>query len=104
MSSYCGTPLNMAPQILFGNCYDQKADIWSLGTMVYEMLVGFSPFTGYSASNLAHNIQKGNYGIPKNVSLSMSCLYFINDTLKLEPEKRISHEDLPFHQFLTDDD
>ena len=103
MTSYCGTPLNMAPQILFGNCYDSRADIWSLGTMVYEMLVGFSPFTGYSANNLAQNIEKGNFGIPKNISLTMPCLFFINETLKLDPEKRISHTDLPLHQFFNEE-
>ena len=54
--SYCGTPLNMAPQVLYGQSYDNAADIWSLGTMVYEMLVGFAPFTGYDTRSLAQNL------------------------------------------------
>ena len=99
LDSYCGTPLNMAPQILFGQCYDDKADVWSLGTMIYEMLVGFPPFTGVDANNLAQNIKKGNFALPKNIKMSMPCFYFISAVLKLEPEKRITHEDMLTHQF-----
>ena len=41
-----GTPLIMAPEVLDGNPYDQSADVWSLGCIFYELLVGFCPFTG----------------------------------------------------------
>ena len=41
-----GTPLVMAPEVLEGNKYDHSADVWSLGCIFYEMLTGFSPFTG----------------------------------------------------------
>lgn len=43
-----GTPLNMAPEVLFHRKYDTKADVWSLGCVFYEMLTGFTPFTGVS--------------------------------------------------------
>lgn len=42
----CGTPVYMAPEILQGKPYDHKVDVWSLGTVFYEMLTGFTPFTG----------------------------------------------------------
>lgn len=35
-----GSPLNMAPEVLGGNEYNNKADIWSIGTVFYEMLFG----------------------------------------------------------------
>lgn len=89
--SYCGTPLNMAPQVLNNEEYGLKADIWSLGTMIYELLVGFPPFTGTSATNLAHNVKKGKYGIPKSLNISMSCLDFIDKCLKAEPSKRMEY-------------
>lgn len=47
--TYCGTPLNMAPEMLNGRSYTYKADVWSLGTIIFELLIGQSPF------NSAHN-------------------------------------------------
>jgi serine/threonine protein kinase len=55
-STSLGTPLNMAPEVLFHRKYDEKADVWSLGCVFYEMLTGFTPFTGMSKQNLAQNV------------------------------------------------
>jgi serine/threonine-protein kinase ULK2 len=43
-STYCGTPINMAPEVLSREMYNYKADVWSVGTIVYELLTGYSPF------------------------------------------------------------
>lgn len=66
-----GTPLLMAPEVLDGNKYDHSADVWSLGCIFYEMMTGFSPFTGTSSSNLAENILTGKYYFPKTQRLSL---------------------------------
>lgn len=38
-----GSPLNMAPEVLGGNKYNNKADIWSIGACIYEMVYGKYP-------------------------------------------------------------
>ena len=35
-----GSPLNMAPEVLGGSKYNNKADIWSIGACIYEMIFG----------------------------------------------------------------
>jgi len=107
--SVLGSPINMDPQILakmrkidnnqsFG--YDQKADIWSLGTICYEMLIGVPPFDATSYEELVSKIQKGNYKIPKNLKLSKEAISFINGMLQYNPEKRLSIDQLANHNFL----
>jgi serine/threonine-protein kinase ULK2 len=74
----CGSPLFMAPEILKGSAYDSKVDVWSLGTMFYEMLTGFAPFTGNNKRELEQAIERGDYWMPKDVKLSLEGLSFLN--------------------------
>ncbi len=55
----------MAPEVLHGQMYNHKADVWSLGCIAYELLFGFTTFTGRDQRNLIENIAKGTYKIPK---------------------------------------
>lgn len=74
----CGTPLFMAPEVLQGKEYGRKVDVWSIGTIFYEMLTGFVPFTGRNQMDLVRNLEKGNYLFPKAVNLSLEGLHFLN--------------------------
>ena len=44
MQSMLGTPVTMAPEILMGNPYDKKCDLWSIGVIIYQMVFGCYPF------------------------------------------------------------
>ncbi len=102
-----GTPTNMDPQILANmesrtpnqQGYDEKADIWSLGTLCYEMLVGHMAFCGSSMQELFQKVKQGTYSLPTN--LSKEVVSFINGMLQKDPNKRLSAKDLLRHEFLV---
>ena len=57
-----GTPLTMAYEILTSNSenlyYTNKADLWSIGVVYYEMLFGKTPFFGFTIPDLIRDIKK----------------------------------------------
>ena len=104
--SVVGSPFNMDPLILkrySGDInklgYDSKADIWSLGTICYEMLIGEHAFNADTLSDLVKKIESGNYKIP--TSLSKEVVSFLNGMLQYESEYRLNIEELSRHPFLT---
>ena len=102
-----GTPANMDPQLLKNmeektiniTGYDEKVDIWSLGTLCYEMLVGHIAFSGSSMQDLYQKVKQGNYSLPTNISEEV--FSFINGMLQKDPNKRLSASQLLKHEFLV---
>lgn len=99
----CGTPLFMAPEILNGKQYDHKVDVWSLGAVFYEMLTGFTPFTGRNKDDLKRNLEQGDYRFPKHIKMSLEGLDFLNCCLQHNPDDRLSWDDLMKHSYLNYD-
>ena len=106
--SVVGNPLNMDPLILkkltsngrikkLG--YDTKADVWSLGSICYEMLIGKPAFDAEDIDDLVDKIEKGDYRVPKNVSKEI--VSFLNGMLQYDPNIRLSTAQLIKHVFLT---
>ena len=107
--STLGSPINMDPIILkklnspiqkvrqLG--YDQKADIWSLGTICYEMLIGKNAFSAEDMTELIDKIEKGTYTVPTH--LSREVVSFLNGMLQYDSKKRLSTKQLAKHPFLT---
>ena len=101
-----GTPPNMDPKILEhlntgirNTGYNEKVDIWSLGTLCYEMVVGHSPFLATNIKELHQKVKKGNYTIP--ASLSEEIVSFIDEMLKQDPNERSNAGQLMDHKFLV---
>ncbi|KAJ0063999.1 hypothetical protein NL108_015731, partial [Boleophthalmus pectinirostris] len=51
-ATLCGSPMYMAPEVIMSQNYDAKADLWSIGTVVYQCLVGKPPFQANSPQDL----------------------------------------------------
>uniref|UniRef100_A0A7N9B0U9 Protein kinase C n=1 Tax=Mastacembelus armatus TaxID=205130 RepID=A0A7N9B0U9_9TELE len=56
-STFCGTPDYIAPEILLGQKYSSSVDWWSFGVLLYEMLIGQSPFHGRDEEELFQSIR-----------------------------------------------
>ena len=104
-----GNPMNMSPLILkkltsHGKVrqlgYDMKADIWSLGAICYQMLIGKAAFDADDIDELVEKIEKGIYKVPTN--LSKEVVSFLNGMLQYEPQARLTAEQLYNHQFLQE--
>ena len=103
-----GSPINMDPLILnelqkrgkktqkLG--YDKKSDIWSIGTICYEMAIGKYVFDAEKIDDLIQKIEKGEYTVPTH--LSKEIISFINGMLQYKPERRLNIEQLANHNFL----
>jgi calcium/calmodulin-dependent protein kinase I len=61
LTTQCGTPGYVAPEILSGTPYDTKSDLWSLGVIVYILLGGYPPFIEQNQRDLFRKIRKGQY-------------------------------------------
>ena len=97
-----GSPLNMAPEVLQGLPYSSKADIWSVGCCLYELLFGKPPFTANNIPNLIRTIKTTPLAIPKKVNpISTIVEDVLRKMLVVDPEARIEWEDLFRHPVLS---
>ena len=91
----CGSPLYMAPEILRYEKYDAKADLWSVGTVLYEAVVGRPPFRASNHVELLRRIEKGEDRIrfPEDNPASESMKRLIKGLLKRNPVERLNFPD-----------
>eukprot|EP00803_Ostreobium_quekettii_P008930 evm.model.scf_1271.1 EVM.evm.TU.scf_1271.1 scf_1271:4023-7984(-) len=101
----CGSPLYMAPEILRFQKYDAKADLWSVGAILYELVVGRPPFDGDNTLHLLRNIERQEVRVPDKLArgLSAECQDLIYKLLKRNPLERITFEEFFTHAFICQD-
>uniref|UniRef100_A0A8C7D3K1 non-specific serine/threonine protein kinase n=1 Tax=Oncorhynchus kisutch TaxID=8019 RepID=A0A8C7D3K1_ONCKI len=63
-ATLCGSPMYMAPEVIMSQNYDAKADLWSIGTVVYQCLVGKPPFQANSPQDLRMFYEKNKSLLP----------------------------------------
>ncbi|MEW5316187.1 MAG: hypothetical protein WDW38_007573 [Sanguina aurantia] len=100
----CGSPLYMAPEILRYHKYDAKADLWSVGTILFELLSGKPPFNGANHIQLLQNIERGDARLPPALAATLgpAVSSLLHGLLRRNPIERISFEEFFSHPFLVD--
>ncbi|KAL4778706.1 kinase-like domain-containing protein [Aspergillus varians] len=97
----CGTLDYLPPEMVDprreGRAYDEKVDLWSLGVLMYEFLVGRAPFEDTPALT-QKRIAKGDMAVPESVSAEARDL--IKRLLIVEPTQRISLEKVQQHPWI----
>jgi calcium-dependent protein kinase len=96
LTTKAGTPYYVAPQVLAGK-YDQSADLWSCGVIMFVLLCGYPPFYGETDADVLTKVRLGNFTFNaadwKNVSEDAKNL--IRMLLKMSPRplhRRAVHE------------
>lgn len=99
LKTWCGSPPYAAPELFLGVEYDgPRADIWSLGVVLYALVCGALPFDGLTLHDLRSLVMGGKFRIP--FFMSQECEHLIRHMLVVEPEKRYSLKQISRHKWL----
>mmetsp|Transcript_58933 Transcript_58933/g.108010 ORF Transcript_58933/g.108010 Transcript_58933/m.108010 type:complete len:502 (+) Transcript_58933:88-1593(+) len=93
LTTKAGTPYYVAPQVLAGK-YDQAADLWSLGVIMYVVLCGYPPFYGETDADVLAKVRLGNFSFNAAdwKSVSEDAKNLIRMLLKMNPRDRYTAE------------
>uniref|UniRef100_A0A8C0XGU6 Serine/threonine-protein kinase N1 n=1 Tax=Castor canadensis TaxID=51338 RepID=A0A8C0XGU6_CASCN len=86
-STFCGTPEFLAPEVLTDTSYTRAVDWWGLGVLLYEMLVGESPFPGDDEEEVFDSIVNDEVRYPR--FLSAEAIGVMRRLLRRNPERRL---------------
>ncbi|XP_006898282.1 PREDICTED: serine/threonine-protein kinase N2 isoform X1 [Elephantulus edwardii] len=101
-STFCGTPEFLAPEVLTETSYTRAVDWWGFGVLIYEMLVGESPFPGDDEEEVFDSIVNDEVRYPR--FLSTEAISIMRRLLRRNPERRLGAgekdaEDVKKHPF-----
>lgn len=96
----CGTPNYIAPEIAARNPHGLESDVWSLGCMLYTLLVGQPPFDTEGVKSTLRKVVSAEVEIPRTLSSNAQDL--ITNLLKKHPAQRLRLSQIPDHPFMRD--
>ena len=103
MTTACGTPEYVAPEVLSRKPYTEKCDLWSLGVITYLLLCGYPPFSYPNANQLYAAIRRGEFHYIEDEwsHISPEARDLINKLLVVDPEARLSASEVLQHPWLN---
>jgi len=104
-ATLCGSPMYMAPEVIMSLQYDGKADLWSLGTIVFQCLTGKAPFQAQTPQALKQFYEKNCRLSPRlPTGITEELAHLLNNLLKRDARNRIDFDDFFNHPFLAEKD
>ena len=98
----CGTPNYIAPEILDGKIgHSYEVDIWSLGVIIYTLIIGKPPFETQDVKATYKRIKNNQYSFPDSAVISEAARALITEILVTDPAKRPSLEQILTHDFFN---
>jgi calcium/calmodulin-dependent protein kinase I len=106
LKTQCGTPGYVAPEILEGTPYDERADMWSVGVILYILLGGYPPFIESTQRDLFRKIRKGDYEFHAEYwgTVSSEAKDLISNLLMVDYKTRLTAEDAMHNSWILGDD
>jgi serine/threonine protein kinase len=99
----CGTPLYMSPQVVQKHSYSYKADIWSLGVILFELLNGVTPFHARNRQEFENKVEKSQFSLNDSVkdNLTIETILFLSNCLRHYEEDRKCVTELVEHPYIV---
>ena len=98
----CGTPNYIAPEVLSGKeGHSYEVDVWSLGVIIYTLIIGKPPFETSDVKKTYDRIKKNLYNFPDQVAISDHARNLISSILMGDPSKRPTLNEVAAHPFLA---
>ena len=95
----CGTEIYYSPEMILEKGYDTRVDIWAIGILIFELMVGREPFKKDGLHSMKENILQLRINWPSSMNILAKNL--ITRILKFNPNERPTLKEILEHQFIT---
>ncbi|KAM3316470.1 hypothetical protein ACQJBY_034533 [Aegilops geniculata] len=103
-ATFCGSPYYMAPEIWRGDKYDAKADLWSVGVILFQLVTGELPFLGENRVELREKVlSSSGLSFPPDMEADLhpEFIDLCRRLICLDPAERMPFEEFFNHNFLA---